>query len=272
MLRVLDLLVWQSPEPRSLDKLSPWIDRRFPISTEEMWADFESHSHRRIMKSHLPLDGLPLFEDVKYVHVARDGRDACLSYHNHITGFKVETLARLDREGLQDETIGRPYPRVPADPGEFFQYWLTHGAVPGHSDGSPFLSYFALERTYWEERSRPNLLLVHYNDLKRNLEGEMRRLAAFLDITIDEELLPALVRAAQFETMREEGDKLTPHVTSMFMGGAERFFNKGTNRRWEGVFSAESLALYQRKLAQELPADCAKWLENGNAAAEPQAA
>jgi aryl sulfotransferase len=177
--------------------------------------------------------------------------DACLSYHNHITGFKVETLARVDREGLEDETIGRPYPRVPADPGEFFQYWLTHGAVPGHSDGSPFLSYFALERTYWEERNRPNLLLVHYNDLKRDLEGEMRRLAAFLDITVHEEVLPALVHAAQFETMREEGDKLTPHVTSMFMGGAERFFNKGTNRRWEGVFSAESLALYQRKLAQD---------------------
>src|SRR5207248_7305971 len=148
MLRILNLLIFQSAEPRSLDGLSPWIDRRFPVPVTEMWAALEAQEHRRVLKSHLPFDGLPLLNDVKYIHIARDGRDVCMSYHNHITGFTPQTLAVLDREGLNDPTIARPYPRLPADPAEFFQFWLTHGTAPGVRDGSPFLSYFALERTY----------------------------------------------------------------------------------------------------------------------------
>ena len=272
MLRIINLLISQSTEPRSLDTLSPWIDRRFPVAASDMWTELEAQSHRRVLKSHLPLDGLPLFDDVRYIHVARDGRDVCMSYHNHITGFTPETLARLDREGLQDQTIGRPYPRIAADPAEFFQYWLTHGAVSGHHDGSPSVSYFAFERSYWEQRNRPNLLFVHYNGLKRDLRGEMHRIAAFLDVTVADKLWPSLVQAAQFETMKQEGDKLTPNLMSMFTGGTGRFFNKGINRRWEGLFRPDSLALYERKLAAELPAGCVKWLETGSLSTEPQPA
>ena len=38
--------------------------------------------------------------------------------------------------------------------------------------------------TFWAERDEPNLLLVHYNDLKADLDGEMRRVAAFLGVDV----------------------------------------------------------------------------------------
>ena len=52
--------------------------------------------------------------------------------------------------------------------------------------------------TFWEVREQPNIVLVHYEDLLRDLEGEMRRIAQRLDIVIDEDRLPDLVAAAGF--------------------------------------------------------------------------
>ena len=73
----------------------------------------EAQTHRRSMKSHMPFDALPYAKDVRYIHVARDGRDACMSYHNQITRFKPEMLEALNKLGMEDETIGKPYPTFP---------------------------------------------------------------------------------------------------------------------------------------------------------------
>jgi aryl sulfotransferase len=266
MQRIVDLLIHQDDEPRPLSNFYPWLDQRFlPIDTVIQRID--EQSGRRALKSHLPFDGLPIHDEVSYIHVARDGRDVCMSYHNHITGFTEQMLAQLDNEGLTDETIGRPYPRVPSDAAEFFRTWLTEGAVAGHDDGFPFTSFFECERSYWNERNRSNLLLVHYNDLKANLAGEMQRIAKFIKIEVPEGLWPALVKAAQFDSMRKHGDQLMPQVTRMFSGGAARFFNKGDNQRWKGVFAREDLALYDRKIAG-LPAGCANWIAAGRDGAD----
>ena len=263
MQRIVHLLIFKSTEPRPVDKISPWIDRRFPVPLNEVLAGIEAQQHRRSLKTHLPLDGLPLFDEVKYIHIARDGRDACMSYHNHVSNFTAETLARLDREGLEDETIGRPYPRASKDPAQFFRRWISQGEVPGHTDGSPFVSFFVLERTYWSERKRPNFLLLHYNDLKADLQGEMQKIAAFLNIEIPTKLWPQLIEAASFEAMRRDGAKIAPGVTSMFERGAETFFFKASNERWRGVLTAEDLAFYNAKVRENFSRSCAVWVEQG---------
>ncbi len=135
MQRIIGLLVFQTPEPKPVMQISAWIDRRFGEPIEAVAAQIEEQEHRRFLKSHLPLDGLPLYDDVKYIHVARDGRDACVSYHNHVLGFTEQGLQQFDKIGMEDETIGRPYPRPDADPGHFFHRWITTGEVPGHEDG-----------------------------------------------------------------------------------------------------------------------------------------
>ena len=71
---------------------------------------------------------------------------------------------------------------------------------------------------------------------------------------------------AGFEAMRLDGEKLMPQVAPMFVEGARRFFNKGTNRRWEGVFSEDDLALYQEKVRAKLdPTAHAGWSLAGRA-------
>ena len=45
----------------------------------------------------------------------------------------------------------------------------------------------------WARRDEPNVVLVHYDDLFADLEGEMRRLADRLGIAVPEERWPELV-------------------------------------------------------------------------------
>ena len=263
MQRIVDLLIFQTPEPRPIMEVSPWLDRRFPEPVDALTARIEAQDHRRFVKSHLPFDGLPIHDEVKYIHVARDGRDACLSFHNHALGFTPQMLDALDRAGLEDETVGRAYPRFVADPAHHFRRWLSEGAVPGHEDGSPAPSFFHFEQSWWDQRQRANLLLVHYNDLKADLAGEMRRVADFLDISVAPDLWPELVAAAGFRAMRRDGTVLLGKVAAIFQGGSSHFFHQGTNQRWRGVFADDDLALYDAKAAAQLSPACAQWVANG---------
>lgn len=67
-----------------------------------MLNTIESQTHRRFLKSHLPLDALPIYDEVRYIHVARDGRDACMSLMNHYSSLSKEALDDFDKIGLSD--------------------------------------------------------------------------------------------------------------------------------------------------------------------------
>lgn len=263
MQQIVGLLIFQSPEPRPVAEIAPWFDRREPDETSgALMHRLDAQQHRRFIKCHTPFDGVPVFDEVKYIHVARDGRDACLSFHNHCVGFSERQLASLDANGLADDVLGRLYPRAPADPAEFFRRWMREG-IGDETDGVPFHSWFHFEQTYWAARQQPNVLLVHYRDLKTDLEGEMRRIATFLDIETPEAIWPKLVKAATFSEMRSNGAKLAPTMMQRFAGGAERFFQLGINDRWKGVLSADDLAAYDARVRERFEEASAAWLHLG---------
>src|SRR3954471_14190743 len=93
--RIVDLLVFQSPDVRPFGEISPWLDSTLFNPVEDDLATLEAQTHRRYIKSHLPFDALPVWDSVKYIHVGRDGRDARLSWQNHEQGFTPEFLANM---------------------------------------------------------------------------------------------------------------------------------------------------------------------------------
>jgi len=99
----------------------------------------------------------------------------------------------------------------------YFRSWLDSGN-----------NFFDVVASYWAHRGQANLLFVHFNDLKTDLDGEMRRIAAFLDIELDAADWPAVVERCTFEGMRRDGDKVGP-MDQAFEGGIEGFIYKGTN-------------------------------------------
>ncbi len=95
--------------------LSPWIDARFP-PIEAVVARIEAQSHRRFLKTHLPLDALPWHNENKYIYVGRDGRDVMMSWFNHWRSFTDEGIALLNSGDL----VGDPIPKCPDDVHEYF--------------------------------------------------------------------------------------------------------------------------------------------------------
>jgi Sulfotransferase domain len=79
MQQIVNLLIFQSPQPRSLRELSPWLECRFQIPIEVALPMVQAQTYRRSLKSHLPLDALPIYDEVKYIHVAmrQEPRDDC---------------------------------------------------------------------------------------------------------------------------------------------------------------------------------------------------
>src|SRR3546814_18287102 len=58
--------------------ISPWVDLRVPPREVKLPA-LEAQSHRRFLKTHLPVDALVFSPVAKYLYVARDGRDVVWS-------------------------------------------------------------------------------------------------------------------------------------------------------------------------------------------------
>ena len=272
MQQIVSSLVFQDARVRALPAVSPWVEARFRYTAEQMRSLLAELPHRRFLKTHLPFDGLPFYDEIKYIHVGRDGRDAALSMHNHFTGFSDDQLARFDAIGREDAVVGGPYKRPSAAPADYFREWLAAKPERKSVEGPPSPYFFDLEASYWAERRRANILLVHYADLSGDLDAEMRRIAAFLDIEVSEFLWPSLVRAAGFEAMKSSGDALMPQTKSMFPEGSSRFFNKGQNGRWRQVLTDDDLALYAAA-TQMLTPGLADWLERGRReTVEPQLA
>ena len=263
MQQIVSSLVFQDARVRALPSVSPWVEARFRFTAEQARIALAALPHRRFLKTHLPIDGLPLYDEVKYIHVARDGRDVALSMHNHFTGFNEQQLMRFDEIGREDPIIGRAYERPLADPAVFFRQWIATMPDRGSVVGPPNPFFFDLEAGYWAERMRPNFLLVHYADLSGDLDAEMRRIAAFLAIEVDEDLWPSLLRAADFEAMRGAGDDLMPQTKAMFVEGSSRFFHKGVSGCWRDVLTRRDQALYESKMREWLTESLAAWLEGG---------
>jgi aryl sulfotransferase len=139
---------------------------------------------------------------------------------------------------------------------------MTRGWFEWETDGWPWWSHHHHAETFWRVRSLPNVLLVHYNDLKASLDGEMRRIAEFLDIPIDEELWPTLVQAATFGAMKANANQTHGDIGFAFKNGADGFIFKGTNGRWRGILSADELQLYE-SAAEKLEPGLRTWLEKG---------
>jgi aryl sulfotransferase len=257
--RILGALVL-GPVPlhAHLNDISPWIDARFWGPVEPLLERVEAQRHRRFIKSHLAADGLRFFPQAKYLVVGRDTRDVFMSLFNHYSAYTEIMYALLN----DADRPGPEFPRCPVTPRELWPRWISEGWFDWEPDGWPYWSHHHHLTTWWEFRELLNVLFVHYNDLKADPETEMRRIAAFCDIDVDEDAWPALVATVGLDAMRSEARGTEDPMTMAFEGGAARFFFKGDNGRWRGVLTDEDLALYETA-ASTLDPTLRQWLEHG---------
>lgn len=243
----------------ALWQVSPWLEWPM-IPLDAIVGTLEAQQHRRFIKSHLPLDGLLFFSQVKYIIVGRDARDVAMSLWNHYAEFNDMVF---EKTNSLPERVGEPFPLPPPDIHTFWQDWISRGWFNWESEGYPFWGNLHHTQSWWAYRHLPNILFVHYNDLKTDLAGEVRRIAEFLAIPLDDDALPPVLEAVRLEAMREREGRLNERMQFSWKEGAKTFFFKGTNGRWRDVLSPEEVALYEEKAEKVLTPECRSWLEQG---------
>jgi hypothetical protein len=263
------MLVLDTTElPGPLAELSPWLDM-LTSPLDEVVALLEAQEHRRVIKTHTPLDGLPLDDRVTYVAVGRDPRDVSLSWANHRANIDLDALmaARMAAVGLDDLTsLGPMPPEPPEDPVERFWQWAE--AEDGGFQGPPLVAIVDQLLQAWRARHERNVSLFHYTDLERDLPAQVRRLADVLGITVAEERVAAVAAAASFERMRERADVLAPDVGHRIWRSNGAFFHRGASGQWRELLDADGLKRYDERVrALSDDVDFTTWLHGGWSAA-----
>jgi aryl sulfotransferase len=253
MQMICALLVFRSADlPAPLAELSPWLDW-LVLPQDDVLAELRHQRHRRLIKTHTPLDGIPLDPRVWYIVVGRHPLDAAVSlYHQgdnldrqriqHLTGNPGPTSASAAREALPD----------------WLDAWIARDANPRlELDSLPGVMHHLGDA--WSRRTDSNVVLVRYDDLCADLEGQMRQLADRLSIRVPESRWPSLVSAAGLPAMRERAGQLVPDPVGVLKDSAA-FFRRGGPGAAREVLSEEQLARYHQRVTQLAPADLLAWL------------
>ncbi len=253
MQMICALLVFQTPElPDRLDALSPWFDW-LGTPRDELVARLDAQTHRRFVKTHTPLDGLPLDPRVTYIVVARHPLDAAISlYHQG---------DNLDRERIRTLT-GQPAPTIPVPERpplhEWLLGWMDLDVPPADAlDLLPGVMWHLSDA--WARRNDPNVMLVQYDDLVAHLDGEMRRIAARLAIPVDETRWPGLVDAARFASMRAAAGQVAPDPEGILRDRSS-FFRRGSSGAHRDVLTPTEIHYYGARARTLAPPDLLAWL------------
>lgn len=263
--QICALLVFQTPElEKPLTRISPWLDMvTRPLA--DVLADLEAQPHRRFIKTHTPLDGLPFDDRVTYLCVGRDPRDVALSWDNHVENTDVPALlaargAAVGNEDIAERLAAGPPPRPESERERFWAFMMdeTPPTEVPHSLRA-VLHHLA---SFWAVRDRANVVMLHYDELQADLAGRMRALAARLSIAVPEERWPELVRAARFEEMRRQADRLAPAVTESIWRDPRQFFRHGTSGQWRRLFEEGDQARYDARVRALADPDLAAWVHS----------
>jgi aryl sulfotransferase len=255
------LLVHGGPDlPEPLEQLSPWIDMAIH-RVEEVHAALEAQPHRRIIKTHTPLDGVPFHPEVTYVVVGRDPRDVAVSWEHHMANLDMGRLLELRAAAVfdPDDDWFPPIPSVPESPEARYRQFVA-ADDDGMMNLASVLQHLAVA---WERRHLPNVQLVHYADLRSDLPGELLRLAAALDIPLTVERAAELAEEATLDRMRDRAEEVTPSASVGLWRDARRFLRTGGRGEWRALVTPAVEDLYRRRVAALVPADLATWAHAG---------
>jgi aryl sulfotransferase len=292
------LLIFQRPElPAPLWHLSPWLDHSI-VPREVALARLGAQRHRRFIKTHTPLDGITLDPRATFIVTARHPLDTFVSLCHHRK--KISRLGAPQTGGpppdgphpdgpppdgphpdgphpdgshLGGPHLDSPPPGAHLRPGRLpppadrpvplrshLLRWIAEDSDPReYPDSLPGLLWHLSDA--WARRGEPNVLMMHYDELSSDLDGQMRRIASQLGITVPAAAWPALVQAATFERMRASADQIIPTANGGFQTSAA-FFHRGVSGAGRGMLSDAELAGYYERAARLAPPDLLEWLHS----------
>ncbi len=251
MQTILALLFSADPDVETeLMVKMPWVDARFrempPVA-----ARLEAMTQRRSMKSHTPMDGLPLEDHAQYICVFRHPLDAHFSFREHLRNLPMPFFDAW-------------YPQDDAE-GVTFRRFLDGGAEGFDGDAMPLAHILRHYQAACALADRPNVTMFHYADMIRDLPGTFARMAKLLGITHAPDVMEHLVQAARFDNMKAHAERFAPSGGKGFMKSDSAFFHSGTSGKWVGKLTEAELGAYNAVMDSSLAPKERAWLEFGAA-------
>lgn len=182
-----------------------------------VYLDLAQHAPSpRTIKTHLPfsLVNPKLLDTCKVIYVARNPKDAVVSYFHH------------QRLVMCSEFIG--------DFAEFLDYWCKDLITQN--------PYWEHVREGWAQRDHPNVLFLFYEDMKEDSMRELSRLNTFLGTSLTQEQLQTVANHTTFSNMKTRPTS-NPTKAAVkaghFKEGEQEFVRKGTTGGWSDYFTPE---------------------------------
>ncbi|KAL3810783.1 hypothetical protein ACHAXA_006427 [Cyclostephanos tholiformis] len=149
----------------------------------------------RIFKSHFSPPTLPVRKRggrrIKYLAMVRNGIDVAASavhfFSSHTDAFRK--LWGGFPPNYPDDAYGGDDP--PA---------IVRDLLPG---GNLQDLYWGYVKKWWPYRNDPNVMLLHYTDVRRDLRGHVAKLASFLEVELTEGELDAITERCGMEHMKK---------------------------------------------------------------------
>ncbi|XP_037093832.1 luciferin sulfotransferase-like [Pollicipes pollicipes] len=182
----------------------------------------------RFVKCHLPfsMSNPHLLDVCKVVYTARNPKDACVSYYNH---------NRLVR--LLDFT---------GDLEMFVDLFMRDLVVE-----TPFIEHMI---EAWNRRHHPNLCFLFFEDMKRDLPKQIRKVAQFLGKTCTDEQVEKLASHLHIDNFRKN-QFVNNHLAKklgFFHPDRGDFIRQGKTGNWKNYFTSEMTETFDSWMAEKL--------------------
>ena len=244
-----------------LSELSPWLDMLIRPK-EEVYALLEAQTHRRFIKTHTTLDGLPWDDRATYITSVRHPIEVALSCRDHMVNIEGERTFQLRTDTVGTEGLRTDGEReeIPEDPAGYVRWWFQSDD-PNVGTGLASIAAFSSQvRQYWEARDRPNLHLFHFMDLVEDRHSQVERLANILELDLADSLLDAITEAASFESMRSRAAVVAPDAELEVWVDPAGFFMSGGRRDWSDLFEPAEVESFATRFVELAGDGAASWV------------
>ena len=187
----------------------PWLET-LPHRPNGMLEFLKTLPPRRLFTSHLPYPLMPPFQDTtaRILYVARNPKDVAVSTYFH-------NQSKLGYEGPWEE---------------HFQQFL-HGDV----GVGPYFDHIL---PWWQaSRKDDHILFLKYEDMKHDHSGSVARIASFLDLQADAQLIDTVVSQSSFKSMTSKETTNFDWIPQR--ADVPKHFRKGEIGDWRNHFKAE---------------------------------
>ncbi|KAI1294882.1 Amine sulfotransferase [Halotydeus destructor] len=203
-------------------------DGKFQLWTLCPFLDFEIRQVRRMKRpnaihSHLPMSYIPWNPKAKYIIVTRNPKDTVVSYFFYLINFHY----------MAAHFKGKLTMRVAID------------AAYNHSVSLEWGNYFDWYKKAVPFLDLPNVYLVVYEEMKVNPVAGIRDIAKFLQVSLSDELLEAVLKKSDMKYMKQLFDN-----TLAFKDREESFVRKGVVGDWRNHLTNEESRMIDAKMRQ----------------------